>query len=116
MASQRFIQLLRSSSIYNSFADAKAALEGLTGRKDGEIVLARYNSTRPNDANYVDSAIGVYRVTDSKSYCTVFQSSEEVKSLIDALQAELDKTNANVDYIAMMTDIELEEESEDVEV
>lgn len=33
------------------------------------------------------------------------------------LQAELYKTNANVDYIAMMTDIELEEteETENVE-
>ena len=99
MASQRFIQLLRSSSIYNSFADAKAALEALTGRKDGEIVLARYNSTRPGveegtTVPYVDSAIGVYRVTDSPaaSYCTVFQSSEEVEKLIDALQAELDAT------------------------
>lgn len=101
MASQRFIQLLRSSSIYNSFADAKAALEGLTGRKDGEIVLARYNSTRPGAQDgttvpYVDSAIGVYRVTDSPaaSYCTVFQSSEEVEKLIAEVQAELDATQA----------------------
>lgn len=99
MTSQRFIQLLRSSSIYKSFADAKAALEELTGRKDGEIVLARYNSTRPGAQEgttvpYVDSAIGVYRVTDSPaaSYCTVFQSSEEVEKLIAKVQAELDAT------------------------
>lgn len=41
----------------------------------------------------------------------------EEKKKNAALQAELDKTNANVDYIAMMTDIELEEteETENVE-
>ena len=36
----------------------------------------------------------------------------EEKKKNAALQAKLAKTNADVEYIAMMTDVELEEESE----
>ena len=49
-------------------------------------------------------------------YKNIYKQLIEVRNKNAALQAELDKANANVDYIAMMTDIELEEESEDVEV
>ena len=49
-------------------------------------------------------------------YKNIYKQLIEVRNKNAALQAEFDKTNANVDYIAMMTDIELEEESEDVEV
>ena len=49
-------------------------------------------------------------------YKNIYKQLIEVRNKNAALQAELDKTNANVDYIAMMTDIELEEESEDVEI
>ena len=31
------------------------------------------------------------------------------------LQAKLEKTNADIEYIAMMTDVELEEETQNVE-
>lgn len=49
-------------------------------------------------------------------YKNIYKQLIEVRNKNAELQAKLDKTNANVDYIAMMTDIELEEESEDVEV
>ena len=51
-------------------------------------------------------------------YKNIYKQLIEVRNKNAALQAELDKTNANVDYIAMMTDIDLEEteESENVEV
>ena len=51
MAQTKTIQLLRSSQLYvpsggkTALENAKAALTALTGRKDGEIVLARYQET-----------------------------------------------------------------------
>ena len=58
----------------------------------------------------------VFRLPKMFEYKNIYKQLIEVRNKNAALQAELDKTNANVDYIAMMTDIELEEESEDVEV
>ena len=49
-------------------------------------------------------------------YKNVYKQLIEVRNQNAELQAKLAKTNADVEYIAMMTDIELEEESEDVEV
>ena len=45
---------------------------------------------------------------------TQTQLMEEKKKNAE-LQAKLEKTNADIEYIAMMTDVELEEETEDVE-
>ena len=51
-------------------------------------------------------------------YKNVYKQLIEMRNKNAELQAKLDKTNANVDYIAMMTDIDLEEteSEEDVEV
>ena len=50
-------------------------------------------------------------------YKDIYKQLIEVRNKNAELQAKLDKTNANVDYIAMMTDIELDETEafEDVE-
>ncbi len=48
-------------------------------------------------------------------YKNIYKQLIEVRNKNAELQAKLDKTNANVDYIAMMTDVELEEETEDVQ-
>lgn len=66
MAQSKTIQLLRSSQLYTpsgeganaktALENAKAALTDLTGRKDGEIVLARYQeATGP-----IKSVLGIY--------------------------------------------------------
>ena len=51
-------------------------------------------------------------------YKNVYKQLIEVRNKNAELAMKLDKTNANVDYIAMMTDIDLEEteSEEDVEV
>lgn len=106
MAAQRVLQLLRSSNTYLSFDAAKTAIEGLTGRKDGEIVLARYGTGTPTGeapnqtaTGPFFSAIGVYddkhkTGEGNRSGWTVFKSSTELQAAIAALQAELDRTQA----------------------
>ena len=51
-------------------------------------------------------------------YKNIYKQLIEVRNKNAELQAKFDKTNANVDYIAMMADIDLEEteEPENVEV
>lgn len=98
MATNRQLQLLRSGQIYASFTAAKAAIEGITGKKDGEIVLARYISS-PSGAQTTtyESAIGVYAATVNSTtvnHWTVFKSSTEIEAAIQALQTELDNTQA----------------------
>ena len=62
MAQTKTIQLLRSSSLYvpsegkTALENAKAALTALTGRKDGEIVLARYQEA----SGPIKSVLGIY--------------------------------------------------------
>lgn len=68
MAQTKTIQLLRSSQIYESLSAAKEALgaaDFIALRKDGEMVLARYNHTtgeEPNQTTVVKSLIGVYHM------------------------------------------------------
>ena len=48
-------------------------------------------------------------------YKNIYKQLIEVKNKNAELQAKLEKTNADIEYIAMMTDVELEEETENVE-
>lgn len=41
---QRVIQLLRSGQVYGTKAEAKSAITALTGKLDGEVILARYTA------------------------------------------------------------------------
>jgi hypothetical protein len=91
MAAARVLQLLRSTTIYDTFELAASALRGLQGRKDGEIVLARYTPVTVNGVT-VDTAIGVYHVAGNTTTCTVFQSSTEIAKRLDDIQSELDDT------------------------
>ena len=62
MAQTKTIQLLRSSSVYQSLDAAKTALQTndfLEARKDGEMLLARYNHTNGN-VTTVKSLVAVY--------------------------------------------------------
>ena len=91
MAAARVLQLLRSTTIYDTFELAATALRTLEGRKDGEIVLARYTPVTV-DGVTVDTAIGVYHVVGNTTTCTVFQSSTEIAKRLDDIQSELDDT------------------------
>ena len=102
MATNRVLQLLRSNQIYANFTAAKTAIEGLTGHKDGEILLARYISSAAGaQTTTYETAIGVYAgsvgsdpETTTVNHWTVFKSSTELDAQIAALQSELDATQA----------------------
>lgn len=101
MAQAKTIQLLRSSKLYvptGSGSEAKTALEnakdaltGLTGRKDGEIVLARYQEANAG----IKSVLGIYHTTPnlpggSAPGWTFIQDVTSSVEGLDALQREVD--------------------------
>lgn len=99
MATNRVLQLLRSNQIYANFTAAKTEIEGLTGHKDGEILLARYISSAAGaQTTTYETAIGVYagsvgsETPTTVNHWTVFKSSTELDAAIQALQDELDAT------------------------
>lgn len=95
----KILQLLRNTSTtYASFAAAKAKLSDsafVAERKDGEAVLARYTEGT-DDNQVVKSALGLYHVSVSgKTGVTILHDSDAVQDLINALQEELDTTQAS---------------------
>lgn len=101
------IQLLRSSSLYvptgsgseakTALENAKAALIGLTGRKDGEIVLARYQEA----SGPIKSVLGIYHDTPdlpgtATAGWTFIQDVTESEGSAAALQAEIDQIETSV--------------------
>lgn len=116
MAQTKTIQLLRSSQLYTptgeganaktALENAKAALTALTGRKDGEIVLARYQETEGS----IKSVLGIYHTspdlgngqgTDGAdatytSGWTFIQDVTESEGSAAALQQEIDTIESNV--------------------
>lgn len=100
----KILRLLRNTSTtYASFAAAKAKLSDSTfvaERKDGEAVLVRYTEGT-DDNQVVKSALGLYHVSVSgKTGVTILQDSDAVQDLINALQRELDTTQASAGLAA----------------
>ena len=100
----KILRLLRNTSTtYDSFAAAKAKLSDSTfvaERKDGEAVLARYTEGT-DDNQVVKSALGLYHVSVSgKTGVTILRDSDAVQDLINALQRELDTTQASAGLTA----------------
>lgn len=105
MAQAKTIQLLRSSSLYESLAAAKTALQAqdfITARSDGELVLARYNHTTgegQNATTTIKSVIGVYHKAPnlpngSAAGVTFIEDVTSAAGSAAQLQAELDATQA----------------------
>lgn len=107
MAQTKTIQLLRSSQLYvpsgsgsearTALENAKAALTALTGRKDGEIVLARYQETKGS----IKSVLGIYHAnpdlpSGSAAGWTFIQDVTESQGSAAALQQEIDTIESNV--------------------
>lgn len=107
MTQTKTIQLLRSSQLYvpsgsgseakTALENAKAALTALTGRKDGEIVLARYQETGAK----IKSVLGIYHAnpnlpSGSEAGWTFIQDVTESEGSAAALQAEIDKIESSV--------------------
>lgn len=118
MAQTKTIQLLRSSALYTPTAagegvsaktaleNAKAALIALSGRKDGEIVLARYQET----GGEIKSLLGIYHTSPDLgngqgtggadvSYTggwTFLQDITSSSEGLTQLQAEIDRIESNV--------------------
>lgn len=103
MAQTKTIQLLRSSSIYASLEAAKTALQTndfLEARKDGEILLARYNHTN-GDVTTVKSLVAVYHKapdlpTGIASGVTFIEDITSAAGTSAALQAEIDAIESSV--------------------
>lgn len=92
---QRQIQLLRNASLFASKAAAKSALEELTGRRDGELVLARYTVTVGSDT-VVKSLLGIFRTDGTNSSWTYLEDASDIEKVIANLDYTLAKTDGNV--------------------
>ena len=87
MASNRSLQLLRNNTLFNTLAEAKAAMSANTvTTQDGVAVLGRYGS-----GNDIKTVLGIKHVVSGVTGMTFFENS----SAIDALQVELDATQAS---------------------
>lgn len=103
MAQAKTIQLLRSSQVYENLEAAKAALQSsnvMTGRKDGELLLARYNYTKDN-VTTIKSLIGVYHaapdLTDgTPTGVTFIEDLSTAAGTSAALQTEVNAIEASV--------------------
>lgn len=97
MAQTKTIQLLRSSAAYADFATAKSTLETMSGRKDGELVLARYWQD-----NEIKSLLGIYHAApdltgkgitqNSTKGWTFIQDQSTVDAILDGLDANTNVT------------------------
>lgn len=116
MAQTKTIQLLRSSQLYvpsgsgseakTALENAKAALTALTGRKDGEIVLARYQETEGS----IKSVLGIYHTSpdlgngqgtggSNVTYTGGWTFIQDITSSTEGLtqlQTEIDRIETNV--------------------
>ena len=99
MAQTKTIQLLRSSSVYASLEAAKTALQTndfLEARKDGEMLLARYNHNTT-----VKSLVAVYHKAPdlpegTASGVTFIEDITSAAGTSAALQAEIDAIESSV--------------------
>lgn len=80
----RSLQLLRNNTVFGTLDLAKAAMSAAT-TQDGVAVLGRYGS-----GNEIKTVLGIQHAMSGGSGMTFFENS----SAIDALQAELDRTQA----------------------
>ena len=107
MAQTKTIQLLRSAALYvptgeganamTALESAKAALIALENRKDGEIVLARYQET----GGSIKSLLGIFHDTPdlpgtATAGWTFLQDVTESEGSAAALQAEIDQIESSV--------------------
>lgn len=109
MAQSKTIQLLRSAALYTPTAagegvsaktalqNAKDALTALSGRKDGEIVLARYQETN----GPIKSVLGIYHDTPdlpgtATAGWTFIQDITSSSEGLQTLQNEVDAIESNI--------------------
>ena len=109
MATSKTIQLLRSAALYTPTAagegvsaktalqNAKDALTALSGRKDGEIVLARYQETN----GPIKSVLGIYHDTPdlpgtATAGWTFIQDITSSSEGLQTLQNEVDAIESNI--------------------
>ena len=97
MAQTKTIQLLRSSAAYANIATAKSTLEAMSGRKDGELVLARYWQD-----NEIKSLLGIYHAAPDLSGTNITENETQGwtfiqdQSTVDAILDNLDFSTGNM--------------------
>lgn len=97
MAQTKTIQLLRSSAAYANIATAKSTLEAMSGRKDGELVLARYWQD-----NEIKSLLGIYHAAPDLSGTNITENETkgwtfiQDQSTVDAILNNLDFSTGNM--------------------
>lgn len=97
MAQTKTIQLLRSSAVYANIATAKSTLEEMSGRKDGELVLARYWQD-----NEIKSLLGIYHAAPDLSGTNITPNETQGwtfiqdQSTVDAILDSLDFSTGNM--------------------
>lgn len=100
MATNRVLQLLRSSNVYATITAAKSAVNDMTGA-DGEIRIARYTGKDEHDNDVTKSLLCVYHASPSlpngtTAGWTFIEDAQSGADGIDALQTELDNLEAQV--------------------
>ena len=98
MANLRTIQFLRSNTVYTGLTAAKEALSAdtvVTKYTDGSPLLARYVENE-GDTN-IKTLLGIAHVgVNGKTGITFFETANEVAARLQALQDELDRSQAAV--------------------
>ena len=104
---QKKLQLLRSTSIYNSLEAAIASFDDLLSPNvsvsDGEVVLARYRVAIDEEENPVQyeikSVLGIYNNKSGISGFTIVVDDDEIKKRINDLDDRIDTIVSQLDGV-----------------
>ena len=88
---QKSLQLLRNTTVFASLTAAKTRMPSVT-EQDGVAVLGRYLDASGD----TKTILGIRHTMGNVTGMTFFENADEIQAKIDALQAELDRTEAAV--------------------
>ena len=114
MASRK-IQLLRSTTVYNTRELAEASLSALFAQQanlaDGEVVLARYKTTDEQDNEIIKAVLGIYNSKSNMSGFTIVRDAEEASSLLETLEDRVSDLESEVDGMDLVFNIDGEQDT-----
>jgi len=114
MASRK-IQLLRSTTVYNSRELAEASLSALFAQQanlaDGEVVLARYKTTDEQENEIIKSVLGIYNSKLDMSGFTIVRDADEASSLLEALEDRVSDLESEMDGLDLSFNIDGKEDT-----
>ena len=114
MASRK-IQLLRSTTVYNSRELAEASLSALFAQQanlaDGEVALARYKTTDEQENETIKAVLGIYNSKSNLSGFTIIRDAEEASSLFEALEDRVSDLESEMNELDLSFNIDGQEDT-----